>query len=392
MKLPEGVERVVVRKPNGKVHTYYYWNPGRGTKREGERIQLPNADRHPDAFWNEVSRRTNDRKAEYVERGSIGELVRKFRSSDEFQRLEASTKRNYDVSLRRFESAWGRLPAKDLQPVAVMAARDAMTDTPVMANQTLAVGRTMYDWAIPLGLADLNPFDKIRDLDVPDRGHVPWPDWVFDHVCTHAPPDLVRAVRLARMTCQRGSDIVRMGPGQRDRNGLWCRPKKTKKRRRAFHIPLATADAIELDRWAETPLLFTSKRFATAQERHRDDLYFYSPKGGPYTPDSLRARWGRWLEQTAPGRALRDRWKEWIAIQIGRYDWDIDPEEARHPTLHGLRGTGILARLEQGYDIDQIVNDIGMSRPMVARYIRFRDQMRLGADGQRRLHLVGNAP
>jgi len=28
---------------NGKVYTYYYWNPGRGTDRQGERIKLPNA-------------------------------------------------------------------------------------------------------------------------------------------------------------------------------------------------------------------------------------------------------------------------------------------------------------------------------------------------------------
>jgi hypothetical protein len=41
----------------------------------------------------------------------------------------------------------------------------------------LAVGRTVWDWAIPLGLVILNPFEKIKDLRVPDRGHVPWPEW-----------------------------------------------------------------------------------------------------------------------------------------------------------------------------------------------------------------------
>jgi hypothetical protein len=45
-----------------------------------------------------------------------------------------------------------------------------------------------------------------------------------------------------------------------------------------------------------------------------------------------------------------------------KYEWDIDPDDADHPTIHGLRGTGILARAEQGYDVDQIANDIGMSR------------------------------
>jgi hypothetical protein len=45
--LPEGVEKTSVSKKNGKVYTYYYWNPGRGTDREGERIKLPNADTEP---------------------------------------------------------------------------------------------------------------------------------------------------------------------------------------------------------------------------------------------------------------------------------------------------------------------------------------------------------
>ena len=43
---------------------------------------------------------------------------------------------------------------------------------------------------------------------------------------------------------------------------------------------------------------------------------------------------------------------------------------------------------EQGYEVDQIANDIGMSRQNVEHYMRFRDQMKVGADGQKRLRLV----
>jgi len=80
--------------------------------------------------------------------------------------------------------------------------------------------------------------------------------------------------------------------------------------------------------------------------------------------------------------------KEWVAGQVKKYDWDIDPDDVNHPTIHGLRGTGILARAEQGYEVDQIANDIGMSRQNVEHYMRFRDQMKVGADGQKRLRLV----
>jgi hypothetical protein len=107
-----------------------------------------------------------------------------------------------------------------------------------------------------------------------------------------------------------------------------------------------------------------------------------------YTADGLRARWGRWLADTPEGRVICRGWKEWVGAQVKKYDWDIDPDDADHPTIHGLRGTGILARAEQGYEVDQIANDIGMSRQNVEHYMRFRDQMKVGADGQKRLRLV----
>ena len=103
----------------------------------------------------------------------------------------------------------------------------------------------------------------------------------------------------------------------------------------------------------------------------------------------MRARWARWLADTQEGRVLCRRWKEWVGVQVKKYDWDIDPDDADRPTIHGLRGTGILARAEQGYEVDQIANDIGMSRQNVVHYMRFRDQMKVGADGQKRLLLIG---
>ncbi len=258
-----------------------------------------------------------------------------------------------------------------------------------MANQMHSVGRTIWDFAIPLGLAKVGPFEKVKDFDVPDRGHVPWPAWVIAYVREKAWPDLVRMERLGIMSCQRISDMIRMGPEHRDRNGLWCRPKKTRKRRRSFHIPLAATDALELDRWAETPIAFTNSRWLKPIDRYREDLYLYFPKGAQYTPDGLRARYGRWLADTPEGRELCRRWKEWVAAQVKKYEWDIDPEDADHPTIHGLRGTGILARAEQGYEVDQIANDIGMSRQNVDHYTRFRDQMKVATDGQKRLRLIG---
>jgi hypothetical protein len=93
-------------------------------------------------------------------------------------------------------------------------------------------------------------------------------------------------------------------------------------------IPLGAADAIEIDRWAETPVTFTNSRWLKPIARFREDLYLYSPKGAQYTADGLRARWGRWYADAPGGCEVCPRWKEWVTLQVKKYDWDIDPDGA----------------------------------------------------------------
>jgi integrase len=397
VKLPEGVGKV-----RAKGRTYYYWNPGRKTDREGERVRLhgdPSAPANSPEFrrfWTELANAAAC--AVNYPAGSVGDLIECYRGTEdgrrppsaEWAKLSESSKSSYSVHLNRFAKpeAWGMLGANELTPAAVLAGRDALKDTPGMANHMLSVGRTLYSWAIPIGLARSNPFEPIAPFDTEDRGHVPWPYWVVEYVRDHASPDLVRMERLGIATCQRVSDLIRLGPIHRERTGIWCRPKKTRRRRRATFIPLATVDALELDRWAETPITFTNTRWRAPIDRFRDDRYLYSPRGVPYTDTSLRARWMRWLRKTPQGKELCKKWQNWLTEMVAKYDWDIDPEDAKNPTIHGLRGTGILTRYAQGYDVDQIANDVGMSRQMVEHYMRFKDQMQVAAAGRRRLQLV----
>ena len=106
-------------------------------------------------------------------------------------------------------------------------------------------------------------------------------------------------------------------------------------------------------------------------------------------PNPTRKHPHRYDKTAYKGRIICRRWKEWVTTQVKKYEWDIEPDEADHPTIHGLRGTGILARAEQGYKIDQIANDIGMSRQNVQHSMRFKDQMKVAADGRKRLQIVG---
>jgi hypothetical protein len=76
---------------------------------------------------------------------------------------------------------------------------------------------------------------------------------------------------------------------------------------------------------------------------------------------------------------------------VKKYEWEIEPDGALYPTIHSLRGTGILLRRAAGHDVNQIANDIGMSRQMVERYMRFRDQTVIAMAGQAKLQLVHGA-
>ncbi len=379
MTLPKGVEKVTA-----KGRTYFYWNPGRGSARQGKRIKLPNPEIEPRAFWNELELYINSAKLPPLN-GSVGFLVQRYRDSEDFRRLSDSTKASYGVHLNRFEAAWSAL-SYDLPHGVVLALRDSLAETAGMANHMLSVGRTLWNWGRSIGIQS-NPFLSVANLDIGDVGHIPWPAWTVDLVCKTAWPDLVRMVRLGLATCQRESDLIRMGPAQRDRHGLWCRPKKTKKKRKAFCIPLTASDARTLDRWPQTKIAFTATRWKAPIPRGNPDYYLFSPRGVPYTETSLRARWHRWLK-TDDGKIVCERWKAWVAEMVRKYEWDIDPEEADYPTIHGLRGAGILIRRATGHDVDQIANDIGMSRQMVERYMRFRDQMEIAAAGQARLRVI----
>ena len=390
MDLPDDVRRV-----RTKGRDYYYFHPDRGGPNDpGKGIRIHGEPFSP-AFAAELNRLRSDHAR--PEPGSVADIVDRYRGTRDFTSLQPSTQASYAVHLNRFADArvWGTLPAWSLTPMAVLTARDTLAETPVMANQMLSVGRTLYDWAIPLGLVIRpdrapapNPFTIVDPLDIPDRGHIPWPDWTVAFVTANAWPDIARAVRLGILTGQRQSDLVSFGPVHREGKGLWCRPRKLRRKRRAFLIPLSTAGMIEIDRMAETPLQFTSTRRKTPWTHHRDDLYLYSPRGRSYSSTSLRARWRRWLE-TDKGRELRRLWQAWAKVQIRRFDWDIEPESVDAPTLHGLRGTAVALKRKAGYEAQEIETALGMSAPTVRHYTRFMDQIAAAEAASARLEIVG---
>ena len=97
--------------------------------------------------------------------------------------------------------------------------------------------------------------------------------------------------------------------------------------------------------WPRPPVTFTNSRQLKPINRFREDLYLC--RRAQYTADGLRARWERWL---ADRKAVK-------SAASGRNGWETRSKSTNGtsilttPTIRpftGLRGTGILARAEQG--------------------------------------------
>lgn len=399
MELPKHVRFV---KAKGK--TYYYFQFARNTAGEGPRVALPRDPQSPE-FWERYRELAGDQvpvatspkpQTPAVAPGSIDALIAEYSgapdriesASPEWKRLSDRTRITYRIYLNRMSQMWGGLSARDLRAKHVLAARDTMQDAIFAANSFLAVGTTLFKWGTPREYCDVNPFREIPRFDTSECGHIPWPRWTWEFVIAKAPDDIARFVFCALHTGQRESDVVRLGPADRDGAGLWVKPKKTGKRRGRFWVPLTTAALVEFERLERVPATFNNPRFKAQIVVPTRTTYVFSPRGSSYTPESLRSRWLRWINKTPEGGELMRRWIDYCRVLAERAGDEFDEESGKRPALHGLRGSAVVVRRMAGAAHQQIANDIGMSIQMVMHYSRFMDQK---AAAERNIRLLDSA-
>jgi integrase len=364
--LPPNVHAV-----KAKGHTYYYFQRNRGTAQPGERIPLGKDLTDPE-FW----KRHNEAAGiipESEKTGTIARMIAAWKTSPEWRTYSEATQRDYTFYADKIETAWGREQAKAIKPKHALALRDKLSDSPGSANHLIVVGKTLWKWGIPREFASENPFREIAGLSIEDDGHRPWPQWALDYVEKHAYPDLARFVYLAVQTGQRESDVVRFGASAVDGGGLWVRPIKTRKKRKAFWVPLLKEARARVASWQDTPVIFDLIRRKQPLAVGPCETYVFSPRGSAYTTEGLRSRWNRWLV-TEAGKEFAAKWDKWERALRERDGEEIPADEELRPTLHGLRSTAVVTRRLAGYKDEDVSNDIGMSLPMVRRYSRFIDQ------------------
>jgi integrase len=317
--LPSGVHRVAARG-----REYFYFQAGRSTKAPGARTKLPN-DPHSPEFWAALRNAQGAGSAE-PDISTFNAVVDLYERSPHFGKLEPETQRQYRGQLRHARKSWGTLAAAGVRPVHVRTLLDQFADRPGTANNLLGALRALSTWGLERDHFTQSITEGVKPFKA-SGGHKPWTAEQCAAAERHLTGMVRRAYFLARYTGQRGSDVVRLGPGFVDDGGFRITQKKTD---REVWCPIEPRLAAEMATW----------------EREL----------GPYLHQSHGRVYSRKLldKQFADAR-------------------DVIPELAG-ATFHGLRGTRVVELRQSGLSTPQIQDQVGMSLGMIERYCRFADK------------------
>jgi hypothetical protein len=346
--LPQGVHAV----PVGKV-VYYYWQPGRGTARAGERVPLGKDARSPE-FWRKLDALQGLPAPDAVIAGSWAALWRKWAGDEdrgiepsrEWQGLAVSTQRVYAGHMRRVVERWGGMQASMTDLPGLAAMRDTIR-APTAANALIKIIRTAMKWGRAHGFPSSDVAAGLEPLNIGEvEGATPWPEWAYQIVLSDSPEPLRRAAFLRRVTGQRKSDLVRLGKRCRRADGLEFTIKKLRGKR--HFMPLYPDDLAVVDGWA-------------------------APDVGPYVLDRR-------------GRAMTETRLSGLLMRFCA----AHPRLKDEPVLmHGLRALAVCDRRIDGLSHQEISNQIGMSVEMVMRYSWGLDSETASREANRRRALNG---
>lgn len=331
MVLPPEVHRVVARG-----RPYYYWHPGRGTKRaEGKPIRLPDAEEKPKEFWIAVERLGG--KPRY-EAKSMAAMIEAYAASEHFEKLSDMTRRDYVRYLKFWTDQLGEFPVADVEACHIMDFRDLeYRGKASTANHSVAVLSAVYVWGIPRRFARSNPASDVKRIKIETDGRLPWPTWALEIAHEHFRPELRLAVALGLYTGQRLGDVLRMQRSDIGPGGIRVKQSKTKK---GLMIPIHRTLRPDIDAALAGP----------------HDYLVCREDGRPFTGQDFQAMWSREMAKEPHGRIKREGF-----------------------SFHGLRTLAVAVLAKNGNDAIRIASITGQSLNIVELYLRDHSQQELGA-------------
>lgn len=176
---------------------------------------------------------------------TVGRTVAAYRASAAFQRLKPTTRTHYGRALQ-YLAALDAVPVAEIRRRHIRAIRDALADTPGMANEFVKVARLVLAFALEEDLVDFNPLHRMKALPIGE--HQPWTDAQIA-AAGALPAYLRRAVVLALYTGQRLADVARATWADYDGAAIRVTQGKTGAR---LWVPCHADLRAELDTWPRT--------------------------------------------------------------------------------------------------------------------------------------------
>lgn len=306
-------------------------------RRKGFPTVYPKAVAGSDDFWKEYLAWKASKPAptgiERIEPGTFDDLITQFYRSVQWNNIpKESTRRTYRGELERFRAGNGKTLVRSVTAMSIVRKMEKMADTPSAAANLLKRLRTLFDYAIVIGMRKDNPAKPVKAPKPRDTsGHHEWTEAeIRQFERKHKVGTKARlALTIFLCTAQRRSDAANMGEDPEKPGYVLVRQLKT--------------DALLSIR------MHPRLKEAVAACPSGAPTFIVSERGKPYTKESF----GNWF---------RDKCNEAGLPQC---------------SAHGLRKAASRRMAELGLSNQLIKSITGHSTDSeVARYTRNADQAR----------------
>lgn len=275
---------------------------------------------------------------------TINGLIQRYRSSVEFKRLRALTRRDYQKQLDRIGLKFGKLSLRAMADRSIAehiyAWRDEMADSPRQADYAIQVLKLLLSWGLKRGFVETNRAVGVERLYRADRREQSWSDDQVTDFLKSAPEPLARALVLAIETGQRQGDLLTLPWSSLKHDVIELRQSKTRQ-------PVAIPVSAKLKACLENVPKGRALTILT-----RGDGLPWDPKG-----NGFRAAW-------------RDACKSAGVAGV---------------TFHDLRGTFVTNRLAEGWTALEVAVCTGHSLRDLSMLDSYTDRTRVAEATARRV-------
>lgn len=304
-------------------------------RKTGLPTAYPKAPPGSEDFWEEYLAWKNAKQLVGQERaapGTFDDLISRFYSSVAWKNIpKESTKGTYRGELERFRAKYGKRRVATMSARAVNGLMEKMADTPAAANNLLKRLRTLFDYAILLGMRRDNPAKAVRSIKAKGDGFHEWTEAeIAKFKKVHDLGTKARvALEIFLCTAQRRSDAATMGEDPDKPGYVRVRQLKT-----------GAQLTIRMHRDLKAAVLACPSGKPT---------FLVSERGTPYTKESL----GNWFKKQCVEAGLP------------------------HCSAHGLRKAASRRMAELGLSNQLIKSITGHTTDSeVSRYTKNADQAR----------------